>query len=155
MRESLRSGISFGITSGIVTTLGLIVGLNSGTHSALAVLGGIFALAVSDSLSESMGMHISKKSEAKDKAQAVESAFGLLASKFITTMTFAIPVLLVDLRTAVVIDVAWGLLLLAALTYSMPEHGTKNRAREIAEHLALAIVVIIAAYYAGGLINAI
>jgi len=61
MKESLKSGISFGTTSGIITTLGLIVGLNAGTHSILAILGGILAIAISEGLSESTGMHISKK----------------------------------------------------------------------------------------------
>jgi hypothetical protein len=60
MRESLKSGFSFGITSGIITTLGLIVGLNAGTHSTLAVLGGILSIAVADGLSESTAMHVSK-----------------------------------------------------------------------------------------------
>ena len=32
MKESLKTGISFGLTSGVITTLGLMVGLHSGTH---------------------------------------------------------------------------------------------------------------------------
>ena len=32
MRESVKTGISFGLTSGVITTLGLMVGLHSGTH---------------------------------------------------------------------------------------------------------------------------
>ena len=35
------SGISFGLTSGVITTLGLIVGLRSGTGSRLALIRGI------------------------------------------------------------------------------------------------------------------
>ena len=41
MRHSLKTGLSFGLTSGIITTIGLMVGLNSGTHSKLVVIGGI------------------------------------------------------------------------------------------------------------------
>jgi len=33
MNHSVEIGFSFGLTSGIITTLGLMVGLNSGTHS--------------------------------------------------------------------------------------------------------------------------
>jgi len=39
MKHSLKTGFSFGLTSGIITTLGLMVGLHSGTHSRLAVMG--------------------------------------------------------------------------------------------------------------------
>ena len=34
-------GLSFGLTSGVITTLGLMVGLRSGTGSRIAVIGGI------------------------------------------------------------------------------------------------------------------
>ena len=52
MRHSLQVGFSFGITSGIITTLGLMVGLSSGTHNKLAVVGGILTIAIADSLSD-------------------------------------------------------------------------------------------------------
>ena len=35
MKDSLRTGISFGLTSAVITTLGLMVGLHSGTHSKI------------------------------------------------------------------------------------------------------------------------
>ena len=48
MKHSLKVGISFGMTSGIITTLGLMVGLHSGTNSKLAVIGGLFTIAIAD-----------------------------------------------------------------------------------------------------------
>ena len=38
MRTSLKIGFSFGLTSGVITTLGLMVGLHAGTHSKSVVL---------------------------------------------------------------------------------------------------------------------
>ena len=46
MKHPFTTGLSFGTTSGVITTLGLIVGLHSGTHSALAVIGGIITIAI-------------------------------------------------------------------------------------------------------------
>jgi hypothetical protein len=40
MKDSLRTGISFEVTSAVITTLGLMVGLHSGTHSKIVVLAG-------------------------------------------------------------------------------------------------------------------
>jgi hypothetical protein len=37
--DGARTGLFFGATSGVITTIGLIVGLNSGTRSITAVLG--------------------------------------------------------------------------------------------------------------------
>jgi hypothetical protein len=41
MKDSLRTGISFGLTSAVITTLGLMVGLHSGTHSKIVQPAGI------------------------------------------------------------------------------------------------------------------
>ena len=64
MEHSFRVGMSFGLTSGIITTLGLIVGLHSGTHSKLAVIGGILTIAMADAFSDALGIHVSEESEA-------------------------------------------------------------------------------------------
>ena len=48
MKHSLKTGLSFGLTSEIITTLGLMVGLNSSTHSDLVVIGGILTIAIAD-----------------------------------------------------------------------------------------------------------
>jgi hypothetical protein len=40
MNDSIKKGFGFGLTSGVITTLGLIVGLHSSTNSTLAVIGG-------------------------------------------------------------------------------------------------------------------
>ena len=45
--DGARTGLFFGATSGVITTIGLIVGLNSGTKSITAVLGGILVIALS------------------------------------------------------------------------------------------------------------
>ena len=44
--DGVRTGLFFGATSGVITTLGLITGLNAGTKSITAVLGGILVIAV-------------------------------------------------------------------------------------------------------------
>ena len=154
MRESLKSGFSFGTTSGIITTLGLIVGLNAGTRSALAVLGGILSIAVADGLSESTAMHISKKSESKRLSYIWESTFATLIAKFIVTMTFVLPIISAELQTAVWIDIVWGLSLLCVLTYFVSEYKKEERWKDILEHLLIAIFVIIATYYLGEWIHA-
>ena len=46
--KGARTGIFFGATSGVITTIGLIVGLHAGTQSMVAVLGGILVVAFAD-----------------------------------------------------------------------------------------------------------
>jgi hypothetical protein len=56
MKIQVRKGVSFGLTSGVITTLGLIVGLHSGTHSKIAVISGIPTIAIADAMSDALGM---------------------------------------------------------------------------------------------------
>jgi hypothetical protein len=63
MKHSWKVGLSFGLTSGIITTLGLMVGLNSSTNSKLVVIGGIMTIAIADSPSDALGIHVSEESE--------------------------------------------------------------------------------------------
>ncbi len=59
----LNSGFFFGLTSGVITTLGLIIGLYFATASFAAIITGIITIAIADALSDALGIHISKESE--------------------------------------------------------------------------------------------
>lgn len=48
------TGVFFGATSGVITTVGLIAGLYAGTESVVAVLGGILVIAVADAMSDAL-----------------------------------------------------------------------------------------------------
>jgi len=95
MKHSFKVGFSFGLTSGIITTLGLMVGLNSSTHSRLVVIGGILTIAIADSLSDAMGIHVSEESENRHTTKEIwESTLCTFFCKFIVASSFIIPVLL-------------------------------------------------------------
>ena len=152
LNHSLKIGFSFGLTSGIITTLGLMVGLHSGTNSKLAVIGGILTIAIADSLSDAMGIHISEESEDKHTSKEIwQSTFATFASKFVFALSFIIPVLVFkdDLSTAILVSVVWGLSLLCALSYYICNKDKCNPWRAVCEHLIIAIIVIILTHYAG------
>jgi hypothetical protein len=71
MKASIKKGFSFGLTSSIITTLGLIVGLHSSTHSKLIIVGGILIIAVADALSDALGIHISEEAENKHSVREI------------------------------------------------------------------------------------
>jgi len=79
IKQSFKTGLSFGLTSGIITTLGLIVGLHSGTHSKMVVIGGILIIAIADAFSDALGIHISEESENEHTTREVwESSIATL-----------------------------------------------------------------------------
>lgn len=150
MRHSLKTGLSFGLTSGVITTLGLMVGLDSGTHSKLAVIGGVLTIAIADAFSDALGIHVSEESENKHSAREVwESTISTFLFKFVFALTFVIPVLMLELSTAVMASVAWGMLVLGAASFSIAREQKKNPVKVISEHLAIAMLVVIIAYFFG------
>jgi len=154
MRHSMKTGICFGTTSGIITTLGLMVGLNSGTHSSVAVIGGVLTIAVADALSDALGIHISEESECEHTTREIwESTLSTFLSKFIFASSFIIPLLLFTLSKAVLVSLIWGLILLSLLSFFIARGENKNPWKVISEHLIIALIVILISNYVGYQIN--
>lgn len=150
MKHSIRVGFCFGLVSGIITTLGLLIGLSAGTGSKLVVIGGILTIAIADSFSDALGIHVSEESEGKHTEREVwESTLTTLLSKFFFALTFLVPVLLLDLPTAVLVSVVWGLAALAALSYFLALEQKQSAWRVVAEHVSVAILVICLANLVG------
>jgi len=150
MKLSYAKGLSFGVASGIVTTLGLMVGLYAGTHSKLAVLGGILTIAIADALSDAFGIHLSEESSRKNKAAEVwEAVLSTFLTKFVFALTFAIPVILFELQMAVIISVVWGLFLITVVSIMIANWRGESKLMQVAEHLGIVSAVIIITYYTG------
>jgi len=150
MKHSLKVGFSFGLTSGIITTLGLMVGLHSGTHSKLVVIGGVLTIAIADAFSDALGIHISEESENKHTAKEIwESTLSTFFSKFIFALIFIIPVLIFELSTAIIVSIIWGLSILGIVSFSIAKEQKRKPWRVIAEHLIIALVVIVVTHYVG------
>jgi VIT1/CCC1 family predicted Fe2+/Mn2+ transporter len=156
MREAMKTGISFGLTSGVITTLGLMVGLHSGTHSRLAVLGGILTIAIADGFSDALGIHIAEESEnVHSRKEIWASTIWTFLTKFIFALTFVIPVLLFELSTAVLVSVLWGLGILGVLSHKIAVAQGKNPWRVVAEHLSIGLAVIILTHLVGDWISVV
>lgn len=151
-KELEVGGISFGLTSGVITTLGMIVGINAATESKLAVVASIFAIAVADSLSDALGIHLSEESrlDESDKPIWIISIYTFFA-KFLVTLLFILPFLIFNNNSAVVYSVIFGLLLVSLLSIFVARRSKKSIFQSVFEHVGLAIIVIIASYYVGGL----
>jgi VIT1/CCC1 family predicted Fe2+/Mn2+ transporter len=150
MKKSVFSGMSFGLTSGIITTLGLMMGLNSSTHSKIVVIGGVLTIAIADAFSDALGVHISEESEDMHTEMEIwTSTISTFFSKFLFASTFLIPVILLDLRWAVAISVAWGFIALGFLSFVIARMQSRRPFSVIAEHLAIAALVIVITYFVG------
>jgi VIT1/CCC1 family predicted Fe2+/Mn2+ transporter len=148
MKRSHKAGLGFGITSGIITPLGIIVGLYSGTQSLVIVVGGILTIAVADAFSDSIGVHVSKESDHQYSTREVwEATITTFISKFLFALMFVIPFLVFPVRTGVIISVIFGTTLLAILSYFIARARDGNPWLAIGEHVFIASLVIVITYY--------
>ena len=150
MKRSIQKGFGFGLTSGVITTLGMMVGLNASTHSRLAVIGGIIAIAIADAFSDAMGIHIAEESENRLSIREIwEATFSTGVSKFLVALSFVVPVLVFKLDAAIVVSVIWGLSLIIIFSYHMAIQQAVRPYKVVLEHVAIVVLVIIITHYVG------
>ena len=148
--KGVRTGLFFGATSGVITTLGLIAGLNAGTHSMAAVLGGIFVIAVADSMSDALGIHLAEEADANATADHIWAAtVSTFFNKLVFALSFAVPLLLLPLEQAVIASVVWGMLVITVLSYFIARAQKASAVAIIAEHLGIALLVVVLSHLIG------
>ena len=149
-QKAVEKGLGFGVTSGVMTTLGMIVGLDSATHSFGAIVGGIIAIAIADAFSDALGIHISEETQKMIEERNIWIAtMATFFSKFVFALIFVIPFLIFDLANAVYASITWGLFILIVYNYRLAKRKNKNPYKVISEHVLIAIVVIIITHYVG------
>ena len=145
-----RTGLYFGLTSGVITTIGLVVGLSAGTRSMTAVVGGIVLIAVADGLSDALGIHLAKESDHTVSSRVVWNAtITTFLTKFVVALTFIVPVLALPLRAAVVVSVVWALLVIIVLSYFIARSQGARPLPIIGEHAGIALLVVSASHFIG------
>ena len=148
--DGARTGLFFGATSGVITTIGLIVGLNSGTRSITAVLGGILVIAVADAMSDALGIHLAEEANPDtDHLHVWAATIVTFLTKFVFSISFAIPLLLLPLGPAVIASVVWGLLVIVVLSYFLARSQDESPLPTIAEHVGIAVLVLVFSHYIG------
>ncbi|MBT8081830.1 MAG: hypothetical protein KJP08_03145 [Gammaproteobacteria bacterium] len=148
--DGARTGLFFGATSGVITTIGLIVGLNSGTSSVTAVIGGIMVIAVADSMSDALGIHLAEEADPDtDHAHVWSATITTFLAKFLFAISFVIPLLLLPLGQAVIASVLWGMLVIVVLSYFLARSQDEAPFSIIAEHVGIAIVVLVLSHFIG------
>ncbi len=148
--DGARIGLFFGATSGVITTIGLITGLNSGTQSIAAVLGGILVIAVADSMSDALGIHLAEEADpATDHEHVWQATITTFLTKFVFAISFAIPLLLLPLGPAVIVSISWGMLVIIVLSYFLARSQNESPWLIILEHLGIAILVVILSHFIG------
>lgn len=154
MVKGFKVGFGFGLASAVITTLGLMVGLLTSTGSKLAIIGGILMIAISDSFSDALGIHIAKESEGNfTKTEVWQATIFTFLFKMIFAASFLIPVIFLPLYPAIYLSLVWGAIVLIFQSYKLSKDNGSKATMVIFEHLLIATVVVVITFYAGTLIS--
>lgn len=141
---------SFGISSAVLTTLGMVVGLNAATSSRVAVIAGIVAVAVADSLSDSMGIYTSQRVESGTTSTcALMAAVNTFLGKFIFTLSFILPFVFLSFSYAIYTSIAWGAVLLGLVSIQIAFVQEERVAWTILKNEIVAASIIVISFLAG------
>lgn len=135
--------ISFGGTAALVTSMGVIVGLNAATAHRSAIIGSLLIIALADNLTDSLGVHVYQESERLAEREAFRTTVANFATRLLVSLSFVAVVLLAPTSVgAILLSLGWGFLLLAVLSYLLARAREVDPVREICKHCAVAVAVI-------------
>jgi VIT1/CCC1 family predicted Fe2+/Mn2+ transporter len=120
-----------------------------------AVLGGIFVIAVADAMSDALGIHLAEEADPNATTGHVWAAtISTFLNKFIFALSFAVPLLLLPLDTAVAASLIWGMLVIIVLSYFLARAQGARPLMIIGEHLGIATLVVVLSHFIGVWVNA-
>jgi len=135
---------SFGATSAIVTSLAFIVTLSSSPQPKASIIGSLLIFAVADNIADSLGIHVFQESDLKSVETVNASTLSNFATRLALIAVFIAMVYALPIAFAVATSVAWGVTILTALSYLIAREQGARATTAIAQHLAVAALVIAA-----------
>lgn len=114
--KAFKQGISFGVVSSTMTVLGVSVGMwTSGGHIS-SLIASILGLSISNSLADAFSIYMANT--ATDDANiALSSALVTGTIEFILPFLFILPLIFCKLKTAILINIIFGFLLVGSMGY--------------------------------------
>ena len=137
----LRS-VSFGSPAAIVTSMGLIIGLDAATATKAAVVGSLLIIGIADNLTDSLSVHIYQESEKLADRRAFRTTIANYIARLVTTLSFVMAFLLLPDSIAIFGCAVWGFFLLSGLSYFLAKARRVSPFAEIYKHAGVAVVVI-------------
>jgi vacuolar iron transporter family protein len=134
--------LSFGGPAAIVTSMAIIVGLDSAVATKATVVTGLLIIGIGDNLTDSLCVHIYQESERTTERLAFGTTTANFLTRLVLTLSFVTLFLFLPTPISIYISIVWGFVLLAGLSYLLARARGASVISEIWKHSAVAIVVI-------------
>jgi VIT1/CCC1 family predicted Fe2+/Mn2+ transporter len=134
--------ISFGGTAAIVTSMGLIFGLEAAASSRQTIVGALLIVAIADNLTDSLSVHIYQEAERLQGREALLSTLANFATRLVVALSFVGLAALLPRSLLLMVVPVWGFALLAWLTYLIARARGASVGIEMVKHFVVALLVL-------------
>jgi VIT1/CCC1 family predicted Fe2+/Mn2+ transporter len=146
-------GLTYGIMDGVLTCLGVIMGLSAAGNKFFLLLA-VLSVGLADALADSAAFHVAQETEKHHGKREVRKATVLtFVGVFGGFLLLGIPILFLELSGAIIVSGIMGMVILAGLGYAVARINPKfEKKHQMIEYLVMGIVVIAATYFVGRII---
>ena len=127
---------SFGGTSAIVTSMGLIIGLGAARAEMATIVSGLLIVGFADNMTDSLSIHMYQEAEKLEDRAAFTATLTNFVTCILVALSFVAIVLKLPKPSAGIVALAWGCALLAAISYILARARGVSPASEVVKHLA-------------------
>lgn len=136
---------SFGVTSAIMTSLAVVVGL-SGATSNITVITALLIIAIADNISDSFGIHIYQESKCINPKEVKTTTTNNFIARMLITFVFILFVIYIPINLAIISSIIFGITILTILSYLISKSQKINPYYSITRHLTLAIILMASSF---------
>jgi len=146
--------VSFGGTAAIVTSMGLILGLDAAETTRRTIVSALLIIAVADNLSDSLSVHIYQEAEKLDSREAFASTLANFATRLAFALSFVALVSLLPREIMRLAVLCWGFVLLTLLTAWIARERGASVLHEVTKHVVVGASVVVVSRWLGSWIAA-
>lgn len=140
---------SFGGTSAIVTSMGLIVGLGAAGARSATIVSGLLIAGLADNITDSLSIHMYQEAEKLEERSAFRATLSNFVARVMVALSFVAIVLEFPAEHARIAALMWGCVLLILITFFLARERAVRPLPEVIKHLGVAILVIAASRIIG------
>jgi len=146
---------SYGGTAAVVTSMALVGGLSAADATKPVIVSALLIAAIADNLTDALSIHVFQESEALDEKDAFAGTVANFFARLLLCISFVVLVGVFPLPYATSVAIAWGMLVLAGLTFLVARERKLRPLPEVLKHLLVAGAVIVASGAIGHWIGAV
>ena len=136
---------SFGVTSAIMTSLAVVIGLSGATNN-ITIITALLIIAIADNISDSFGIHIYQESKCINPKEVKTTTTNNFIARMLITFVFILFVIYMPINLSIIFSIIFGITILTVLSYLISKSQKISPYYSIIRHLTIAIILMVSSF---------